>query len=146
MFSHKSQILYLVLGLLILVGMYLFQGIDYFAKAALLVGWNEAVTPSVNFIFNKTFRLVVNDMACFLIILACFKEKKYLLVSFWLLLIELFCILPVYFFFKLRLEGVSEISSPLLSFVHRLIVNPMLMLVLIVGFFYQKVRERAIRF
>jgi hypothetical protein len=39
---------------------------------------------------------------------------------------------------KLGWEGDSEISSPLLSFVHRLIVNPLLMFVLMAGLVLQR--------
>ena len=94
--------------------------------------------PNVVFIINKTVRLVVNDLACMLLIFAVFQRKSYLLVAFYVFIFELLILLPVYFAVKLSLEGDSEISSPLLSFVHRLIVNPMLMFVLIAGFVYQR--------
>ncbi len=90
------------------------------------------------FIFNKTFRLIANDLLCVLLIFALFQDRKYLKVAFLVLFFELAVIMPIYFWIKLQLEGDSEISSPLLSQVHRLIVNPMLMFVLIIGFYYQK--------
>jgi hypothetical protein len=52
--------------------------------------------------------------------------------------VELFVVLPIYFLLKLNLEGASEISSPLLSFIHRLIVNPMLMVLTGIALAYQK--------
>ena len=93
---------------------------------------------NTNFIINRTARLIINDVACFLIIYALFKEQKYLKIAFWVFLLELLVILPGYLVVKLTLEGASEISSPFLSQVHRLIVNPMLMILLIIGFGYQK--------
>jgi hypothetical protein len=56
--------------------------------------------------------------------------------------VEVFLLLPAYFIVKLTLEGDSEISSPLLSQIHRLIVNPLLMFLLMVGFVYQRVRTK----
>jgi len=50
---------------------------------------------------------------------------------------EFFILLPIYFIMKLSLEGDSEISSPLLSQLHRMIVNPLLMIILILGLVYQ---------
>src|SRR5690606_25073246 len=94
--------------------------------------------PNVVFIVNRTVRLILNDLACMLLIFAIFQKRQYLVVAFYVFLFELLILLPVYFTVKLSLEGDSEISSPLLSFIHRLIVNPMLMVVLIGGFFYQR--------
>lgn len=122
-------------GLVILVAVYLLQRINL----ATALG---DLHPNAIFVINRTFRLILNDFACFLIILALFREKKYLKVAFLVFLVELLVILPAYFAVKLSLEGDSEISSPLLSQVHRLIVNPMLMILLIAGFFYQRLAKR----
>ena len=120
-----------VAGIFILVAVYVFQGVN-------LAGLLGNFHPNVIFVINRTARLILNDLACFLIIYALFEDAKYLKVAFWVFLVELLIILPVYFAIKLSLEGDSEISSPLLSQVHRLIVNPMLMILLIIGFFYQR--------
>jgi exosortase F-associated protein len=120
-------------GVLILAAVYLFQRFDYSSLIA-----TDSWHPNVVFIVNRTVRLMLNDVACMLLIYAIFQRRQYLVVAFYVFLFELFILLPVYFVIKLSLEGDSEISSPLLSFVHRLIVNPMLMVVLIGGFFYQK--------
>lgn len=120
-------------GVFILAAVYLFQRFDY---SSLVAGgsWH----PNAVFIFNRTVRLILNDVACMLLIFAIFQRRQYLVVAFYVFLFELFILLPGYFAVKLSLEGDSEISSPLLSFVHRLIVNPMLMVVLMGGFFYQR--------
>jgi exosortase F-associated protein len=75
-----------------------------------------------------------------MIIWAVFQEQKYVKVAWYVFLIEVLVILPVYFAIKLSLEGDSEISSPLLSQIHRMIVNPMLMFLLMAGFFYQRMK------
>jgi len=92
------------------------------------------------FILNRTVRLVVNDAMCLLLFLAIFNRKKELTLASWLFGIELLIILPSYLVVKLTLEGASEISAPFLSFIHRLIVNPLLMFVLLAGLLYQQHR------
>lgn len=123
-------------ALIMLVAVYLFQRFSYAHLIGSLIG--GAIHPNVVFIINKTVRLIINDLACMLLIYAAFQRRRYLVVAFYVFLFELFLLLPVYFAAKLSLEGDSEISSPLLSFVHRLIVNPMLMFVLMAGFVYQR--------
>lgn len=118
-------------GILALV--YIFQRTDV---AAMLGDFS----PNTVFAINRTARLILNDLACMLIIYSLFLQKKYLQIAFWVFIVELVVILPLYLVVKLETEGDSEISSPLLSQVHRLIVNPMLMILLIAGFFYQRYR------
>ncbi len=84
----------------------------------------------------------MNDASCFLLISALFKERKYVTVAFWVFLFELLVLLPVYFLLKLSIEGDSEMSSPLLSQLHRLIINPTLMLLLMISFFYQRFKGK----
>lgn len=122
-------------GLAILAAVYVFQRTN-------LAGFLGDFPPNVIFVINRTARLIINDFACFLIIFALFQEAKYLKIAFWIFLLELFVILPVYLVVKLSLEGDSEISSPMLSQVHRLVVNPMLMLLLIAGFLFQRYIKR----
>jgi exosortase F-associated protein len=131
------RITLLMLGGAMLVSVYIFQRVNLTS-----VMDTSNLHPNTSFIVNRTLRMLLNDIACFLLIYAIFKERKYLKVAFWLFLAELFIVLPVYLVLKLLLEGDSEISSPLLSQIHRLIVNPTLMIVLIAGFVYQKYFRR----
>lgn len=73
-----------------------------------------------------------------LLIYAIFNNNKYVIIGFLVQLLGLLIVLPVYLYFKLTIEGDSEISSPLLSFIHRIIINPVLVLLLIPGFYYQQ--------
>lgn len=130
-------------ALLVLILVFVFQRFNYaVALTSFLPEGFRASQPHTVFIVNKTIRLVLNDVACMVLIYAWFKERKYLIISFYLFLAEVFLLLPIYFFVKLTLEGDSEISSPLLSQIHRLIVNPLLMFLLMVGFIYQRVRTK----
>lgn len=129
----------IVLALVGLLLVFLFQRISY---AAL---WNQVVPEAVAiessntiFIVNKTVRLILNDALSMLLIWSLFQNRSYLRMAFFIFIIELDIVLPVYFFFKLTMEGPSEISSPLLSQIHRMIVNPLVMFLLIAGFIYQR--------
>ena len=92
------------------------------------------------FILNRFTRLVLNDTLCLILFLAIFNNRKELTLASAVFIIELLILLPFYLTVKLTLEGDSEISAPLLSFIHRLIVNPLLMMILLAGLLYQKYR------
>jgi exosortase F-associated protein len=109
--------------------------INYLLPQALEISHANTV-----FVVNKTIRLVLNDLACLMLITALFPGKIYLKAALYLFLIELFVLLPLYFIIKLNVEGPTELSSPLLSQIHRLIVNPLLMFLLMIGFLYQRLR------
>ena len=129
---------YILIGLAIasLITLYLFQRTNYAEIFFSLFG--TEVSPNTQFIFNRTLRYIFNDLAVILLLYALFQNKNLIKVAFGLQLFGLIIILPLYFYFKLSLEGPSEISSPLLSFVHRIVVNPILMLLLIPAFLYQQ--------
>ena len=122
-------------GLSGLVLVYVFQQVNY-----LRLFFSGEVSANAVFIFNKTFRLVINDLLCVILILGLFEERKFMKMAFLVFVFELVVVLPLYFWIKLKTEGDSEISSPLLSQIHRLVVNPMLMFILMAGFYYQKFR------
>jgi len=99
-----------------------------------------------NFIFaaNRTIRFILNDLLAILVIWALFYQRKYVLIAFFIQMLGLFVVLPAYLALKLSLEGASEISSPLLSFLHRIIIHPVLILLLIPAFFLKQIsRNRA---
>lgn len=130
----------IALAMLMLLLVYLFQKVSYAGIINFILPENLTLNhPYGVFIFNRTIRLIINDGACMLLIWSLFGQMKYLKAAFVVFLIELLILLPLYFVIKLNLEGTSEISSPLLSQIHRIIVNPLLMLILILGFYYQKV-------
>jgi hypothetical protein len=140
-----KRISLLVVALLILSAVYLFQRYNFMAIVLSLIGANgQSAHPYVYFVFNKSLRLILNDFACFLLIYVFFREQKYLHVAFYVALLEVLILLPLYFVLKLSLEGDSEISSPLLSQLHRLIINPMLMILLMIGFLYQRLLKKEI--
>ena len=119
-----------------LITFYLLQRTNYADFFFSLFG--SEVSPNIEFIFNRTLRYIFNDLAVILLLYALFQNRTLIKVAFGLQLLGLFIILPLYFYFKLSLEGPSEISSPLLSFIHRIVVNPILMLMLIPAYYYQQ--------
>lgn len=121
-----------LLALLVFTLTYLFQRFNTYCFF-----FAENCDGYTAFIFNKSLRFILNDAACLLLVKIIFLEPKYVRTAFWLFLIELAVLLPSYFILKLTMEGTSEISSPLLSQFHRLIINPTLMILLMFAFFYQ---------
>lgn len=120
---------------------YILQRLDYLGLMSGVLGMTPP-TATVSFIVNRTLRLIANDLLCLLLISVLFQEPRFSRVAFWIFLVELFVILPLYLFVKLTIEGPSEISSPLLQPIHRMIVNPLLMVILIAAFYYQRWLER----
>jgi exosortase F-associated protein len=87
------------------------------------------------FIVNRSIRFVLNDGLAILLIYALFQERKYVLFAVWVQLIGLLFILIPYFIIKFNFP---RYNGPLISFLHRLILNPTLLLLLIPAFYYQR--------
>ena len=130
--NYQERVLIFFLSFLGLVTVYLFQQFSYAHFFSSTIADRNLI-----FIINKSMRLILNDTLCLGLIYAIFYDIRYVKLGSLVQLAEMFLLLPLYFYFKLTLEGDSEISSPLLSQIHRLIVNPMLMILLMIGFYYQ---------
>ena len=130
-------ILILTIGVCALAALYIFQRINYGLLISSAVGVDSPTENGI-FILNKTIRLLANDAICTAMIFSVFKEKSYRQLTAAVFLIEVAVVLPIYLLLKLTLEGTSEISTPLLSFIHRLIVNPTLMILTGMALGYQK--------
>jgi exosortase F-associated protein len=87
------------------------------------------------FLINRTVRFLLNDVFAIGLIYALFKERKYVVFSLWVQLAGVVFFLIPYFILKLYLPSYN---GPLISFLHRLILNPTLLLLLIPAFYYQK--------
>lgn len=128
--------LMLIAGLIGLALVYIFQRFNYGQLLLQVMGIQGG--ENLIFIVNKSIRLLLNDTIGCLMIFAVFKERKERQIALVIFMIELVVILPAYLIIKLTWEGSSEISSPLLSFIHRLIVNPTLMVMTGIALAYQK--------
>jgi exosortase F-associated protein len=128
----NRRVIYFFISITVLVVLYLFQRVNYANLFFADLGANT------EFIINKTIRFTFNDFAVILLIYSIFDNKGLLKIAFIIQCIEMLLILPLYFYFKLSIEGATELSSPLLSFIHRIVVNPIIMLLLIPAFWFQK--------
>lgn len=88
-----------------------------------------------DFIINRSFRFILNDILAFGIIYSLFPDRKYLLFALYVQLAGLIFLLVPYFFLRYYAE---DLNGPLLNFLHRLILNPLLMLLLIPSFYFLK--------
>lgn len=87
------------------------------------------------FLVNKAFRYLLNDSFTILIIYGLFFERKYLKFSFYVMLFGLLVLLPLYVFLYLNQpEGFSSMIGHL----HRVVMNPVLMMLLIPAFYFQQ--------
>lgn len=130
--SLKRGVL-VVIALTGLLVVFVFQHVDYLAMIA-GNDWRN-LHPEASFVVNRVVRVILNDSFCLLLIASLFRRPDFNQLAWWVFLIELFVILPAYLLIKLSVEGPSEISSPLLQPIHRMIVNPLLMIILIGGFY-----------
>lgn len=126
------KILAITLAVVGLATVYLFQRVDYTGIISETLAWS-GVTPELAFVINKTLRMVVNDLLCLVIIRAWFADERITRLAWWVFGFELVVLLPAYLTVKLWLEGPTELSVPWLQQVHRLVVNPMLMILLILS-------------
>lgn len=133
----KLKVFLVLLSAIVLISVYLLQRFNYAGVLAYILS-TEMVNHNVEFIINRTLRLIINDLAVILLLYALFNDKGLLKLAFSIQFFEILVILPIYFYLKLLSEGPSEISSPLLSFIHRIVVNPIIMLLLIPAFWFQK--------
>jgi exosortase F-associated protein len=91
--------------------------------------------PLTQFIVNKSIRFLLNDMLVILLIYCLFWNKKYLTFSVYVQLAGTVLFLLPYFMLKIYYPSYN---GPLLSFLHRLIINPVLLILLIPAFYHQE--------
>jgi exosortase F-associated protein len=115
---------------------YIFQDFDFVS--------NWGFSENATFAVRKALRVLLNDVFMLLFIGACFKDVKVTRLALAIQLIDSFLLLPGYLILKLTLEGDSEVSIPLLSQLHRLIINPTLMILLIPAVYFQKFTKREV--
>jgi exosortase F-associated protein len=124
-----GRIVLLVLCAAGLVFTFIFQRFDtatYF---------NLADAPIHKFIINRTMRFFLNDIFAIGLIYALFPEKKYVIFSIYVQVVGIFLFLIPYFILKIYWPSYN---GPLINFLHRLILNPILLLLLIPAFYYQQ--------
>ncbi|GAA0193195.1 hypothetical protein GCM10009122_56190 [Fulvivirga kasyanovii] len=122
---------FILISLLGLIAVYLFQ--RNLAGFASNLGNSAFTTMAV----VTVARFVINDLLMILLIYGVFKKKKYVVFAFYVQLAGIVFILSPY----LILRYLEVFNTILLSFLHRLVVNPLLMIMLIPPFYYQRLIE-----
>lgn len=90
---------------------------------------------TVPFIINKVFRYLFNDLFSIAIIYGLFYERKYARFAMYVMFFGLFVLVPIYLVLYLsQPEGFSS----MLGHLHRVVMNPVLMMLLVPAFFYQR--------
>lgn len=92
------------------------------------------------FIVNRTIRFLLNDAFAIGLIYALFGERKYVIFSIYVQVAGVILFLIPYFVLKVYFP---KYNGPLISFLHRLILNPTLLMLLIPAFYYQKMRSQG---
>lgn len=135
--TKPARILLSSIGFLLLATSYVYQYTDVLLA---LTGTNYF--PEAHFTVNRIMRILLNDLGMVLIIYAIFLDRDVIKLALIVQMLDLFVLLPLYLLLKLPAEGVSELSSPFLSQFHRIIINPILMILLIPAIYYQRTRTR----
>jgi exosortase F-associated protein len=92
------------------------------------------------FITNKVIRYLINDVATLALLWSLFKRADFIQFAFWVFFLGLFLLLPAYFvgyFYFAESLGIT------LRYLHRLVLNPTLMMLLIPLFYFQEKMEKA---
>lgn len=125
----------IVIGIICIAGLiavFLFQQID----VAAFIGVDVKLT---RFLINRTIRFLLNDALALGLIYALFQERKYVIFALYVQVAGIFLFLVPYFILKIFLP---TYNGPLISFLHRLILNPTLLMLLIPAFYYQRQIEK----
>lgn len=91
-------------------------------------------SQTVQFIVNRTIRFVINDVFAIGLVYAIFPLRKYMIFSIFVQVAGMMFFLFPYFLLKILLP---DYNGPLINFLHRLILNPVLVLLLIPAFYFQ---------
>ena len=117
-----------------LVVVFLFQGLD-------LAGFLGFGSSGIHkFFINRTFRFLLNDAFAIGLIYALFQERKYVVFSLYVQVVGMVLFLFPYFVLKIYWP---RYNGPLISFLHRLILNPTLLMLLIPAFYYQRTKTEV---
>lgn len=126
------------IGLLGLIGVYVFQNqffYDPFKGYPMIAGKLPHDFDAVTYAYQKVIRYLLNDGFALALIYALFQERKYVQFAVYVFLFGLVVLLPTYL---ILFTFFSEQTYTYLNHLHRLVLNPVLMMLLVPAFFYQK--------
>jgi exosortase F-associated protein len=126
-------------GLLGLIVVYVFQRQLFFDPFQdFIYNPQEPRYPEFNavpYIITKVIRYILNDGFALLIIWGLFKNKNYMRFAMIIFSIGLFILLPIYIYLVLNH---FHSTYTFLNHLHRIVLNPVLMMLLIPAFYYQQ--------
>jgi exosortase F-associated protein len=126
-----------IFAILVLLLSFQFRALNF---TGLLLGYEEQVVLPWMLIANKVIRYLINDLAAIALLWVLFQRRDFILLAFWVLLFGLFLLLPLYF---VGYFYFSEKLGITLSYLHRLVMNPTLMMLLIPLFYFQQKNEKT---
>jgi exosortase F-associated protein len=132
-----KQGLLLALALFGWAAVYLFQEFDYTRMAFQPGQYEHGYIPEGEgwrFAINKGIRFLLNDLFSLLLIYALFDSKSFSRLALLVMAFGLVVLLPLYLVLAL---GSGQEHYHLFIFMHRITMNPWLMLLLVPAFFYQ---------
>ncbi len=121
-----------VLGAAAIAGLLIFFLRQRFDFAGMLFNVDD---PLTRFLINRTIRFFINDAFAILLLYALFTERKYVVFALWVQVAGVVFLLIPYFILKVNFP---LYNGPLINFLHRIILNPTLVLLLIPAFYYQQ--------
>jgi exosortase F-associated protein len=87
------------------------------------------------FVVNRSIRFVFNDVLGVLLVLSLFGKKKLAIIAVYVQILGLVFVMVPYVILKLNYPSYN---GPMINFLHRLILNPLLIYLLVFFFWYQK--------
>ncbi len=91
------------------------------------------------YVISKIIRYILNDGFALLIIWGLFKNKSYMRFAMIIFAIGLFLLLPLYLYLVINH---FHSTYTFLNHLHRLVLNPVLMMLLIPAFYYQQTLKK----
>ncbi len=132
-----KRMFYVAMGLLALILIFVFQQFSYIGFFSETL-FSFKLDPVWEFSLNKIIRFLLNDMAVITVIYGIFYEKKYVELSLLVVCFGFVFILLPYLFL---VNNYPQYNGPLYSHLHRLVMNPILLLLLIPVLLYQKMMK-----
>jgi exosortase F-associated protein len=131
------RLLLISLSILALTAIFLFQGFNF---AKLIIPDIGLMSKIFVFNTNKAIRFILNDIFSIMLIYALFKERRYVMFACLVQIVGMVCILFPYLILKTYYPAYN---GPLISYLHRLVVNPLLLILLIPAFYYQRMQKKS---
>ncbi len=133
----EKRLLLVVSGVVALVVIFVFQQFNYSELLFGLIGVD--LNNRWSFVLNKIIRFLLNDLAVISVIFGIFYQKKYVDLALWVMGFGFLFILLPYLWLAINYP---EYNGAMYSHLHRLVMNPVLLILLIPFLLYQKLYQK----